>query len=178
MLLMLILVTILILAAINDIRFQKIPNRLTFMAILSGVVFHGATGGLSGLLLSVEGLFMGLAILIFFYLMGGMGAGDVKLMGAVGALLGPKGVFFAFLATALVGGIYAIVLLASRRQLGATLKRYWLVLKTILLTRKVFYIPPSEAERKPRLRYGVAIALGTMLSVVMKNQIYAIFHFN
>ena len=97
---------------------------------------------------------LGIALLILFHLLGGMGGGDVKLMGAVGAFLGPKGVLIAFLATALIGGIYALILLSFHGQLGKTLERYWLILKTYFLTRKVFYVPPSEGEKKPRLRYG------------------------
>jgi prepilin peptidase CpaA len=178
MVLIVILLIILIPAAISDILFHRIPNRLTFAAILGGIVFHAASGGLKGVLLSLEGLFLGLAVLILFYILGGMGGGDVKLMGAVGAILGPKGVFAAFLASALVGGVYAGILLASRRQLGGALKRHWLILKTVLLSRKVFYLPPSEGEKGVRLTYGVAIALGTILSVAMKNQIYALFYLN
>jgi prepilin peptidase CpaA len=136
------------------------------------------TLGLNGFFLSIAGLFLGVAVLIIFHFLGGMGGGDVKLMGAVGAFLGPKGVFIAFLATALVGGMYALILFAFHGQLSKTLNRYWLILKTGLLTGKVFYVPPSEGEKKPRLRYGVAIALGTVLSVAMKNSIYELLHLN
>ncbi len=79
-------------------------------------------------------------------------------MGAVGALLGPKGVFMAFLATAIVGGIYAIGLLAFYGYLNEAVKRYWAILKTYLLTKKFIHVPPSKREEKPKLCYGVAIA--------------------
>lgn len=173
-----ILSTVLLLAVINDLRFQRIPNWLTFAAIFSGIALNSVTNGFSGFLLSLIGAILGIALLILFYLLGGMGGGDVKLMGAVGAFLGPKGVVIAFLATALTGGIYALILLSFHGQLGKTLMRYWLILKTGLLTGKVFYVPPSEGEKKPRLRYGVAIALGTVLSVAMKNSIYELLHLN
>lgn len=175
---MFILSAVLILALITDLRSQRIPNWLTFGAVFSGIAFNSLTHGLNGLLLSLAGLFLGVAILILFHLRGGMGGGDVKLMGAVGSLLGPKGVFAAFLATALIGGMYALMLLAIHGQLRKTLNRYWLILKTGLLTGKVFYVPPSEGEKKPRLRYGVAIALGTVLSLAMKNSIYELLHLN
>jgi prepilin peptidase CpaA len=108
---------------------------------------------------------VGIAILLPFYLLGGMGAGDAKLLGAVGGLLGPKGVFLAFLFTALVGGIYALVLLAYHGFLKKAFLRYGIMLKTFFLTGNFIYIPPPERERKPKLWYGLAIALGTFLSV-------------
>ena len=76
-----------------------------------------------------------MALLIVFYLMGMMGAGDVKLMGAVGSILGPAGVFKAFLFTAIVGGIYAVIVLAYHGQLAGFMKRIALSLKLSLLTR-------------------------------------------
>jgi prepilin peptidase CpaA len=175
---MFILYVVLSLAVITDLRFQKIPNWLTFAAAIGGIAFNSAANGLHGFLLSIAGLVLGIAILVLFYFRGGMGGGDVKLMGAIGALLGPKGVFVAFLATALIGGMYAVMLLAFHAQLRKTLNTYWLILKTYLLTGKVFYVPPSSSEKEPRLRYGVAIALGTVLSVAMKNPIYELLHLN
>ena len=68
--------------------------------------------------------------------MGMMGAGDVKLMGAVGSILGPSGVFQAFLFTAIIGGVYAIIVMAAKGQLMHFLKRIVLSLKLSLLTRK------------------------------------------
>ena len=94
-----------------------------------------------------------------------MGAGDVKLMGAVGGLLGPKGVFVAFIFTAIIGGIYALVILTLHGLLKETFKRYWMILKTFIFTQKFIYTLPSERGKKPRLYYGVAIALGTIISI-------------
>jgi prepilin peptidase CpaA len=175
---MFILYAVLFFAAITDLRFQKIPNWLTLSAILSGISINAVTNGFNGFLLSTTGVLLGVALLILFYFLGGMGGGDVKLMGAVGAFLGPKGVVIAFVATALVGGAYAFILLASHGQLSKSLKRYSLILKIYFLTRKVLYVSPSEAEKKPRLRYGIAIALGTIISVVMKESLYRIMHLN
>jgi prepilin peptidase CpaA len=101
----LLLTIILIIASITDLRSQRISNRLTYSTMIFGLAFYSLTSGFSGFLYSIGGLFLGLALLIVFYLVGGMGAGDVKLMAAVGSLLGPQGVFHAFLGTALIGGI-------------------------------------------------------------------------
>ena len=173
-----ILIVVLIIAAISDIRFQKIPNWLTFPAMLAAVVINTSSMGLQGFLFSFGGILVGIAAMIIPYLMGGMGAGDAKLMGAVGGMLGPKGVFIAFLLTALIGGLYALGILAYCGGLGETVLRYWQMLKMFFLTGKVSYVPPPAQDAKPRLRYGVAIAMGTIMTVVMKNPIYEILHLN
>lgn len=174
----LILMIVLIIAVVSDIRYQKIPNWLTFPAMLAAVVINSSSMGLQGLLFSFGGILVGIAAMIIPYLMGGMGAGDAKLMGAVGGMLGPKGVFIAFLLTALIGGIYALGILAYYGGVRETLLRYWRMLKMFFLTGKVNYVPPASRDAKPRLRYGVAIALGTMISIFMKNSIYEILNFN
>ena len=87
--------------------------------------------------------------------MGMMGAGDVKLMGAVGSILGPAGVFNAFLFTAIVGGIYALIVLAYHGQLVGFIKRFALSLKLSLLTRG-----PTLCQMKIKnLRFSVMASL-------------------
>lgn len=162
----LLLIILLVTATIYDIKFHKIPNWLTFPSMGAGIVLNTGLKGLDGLLSSIGGLVIGMAILMSLYLLGGTGAGDVKLMGAVGSFLGPKGIFIAFLATAIVGGIYAIILLAFYGYLKDALIRYWAMLKTFILTRTFIYTPSSVKGEKPRLRYGVAIAIGTLIYIV------------
>jgi prepilin peptidase CpaA len=162
---LIILIIVLTISAISDITFQKIPNWLTIPTMTLGVVYYTWMNGTEGFLYSVEGIGVGVVVLILPYILGGMGAGDIKLMGAVGSLLGPKGVFTAFLFTAIIGGIYALLVLVLSRNLRNTVKRYGTMLKTFVLTQTMIYIPPSREEMKPRLCYGVAIALGTILSV-------------
>jgi len=172
------LIIILGIAVATDIRYQKIPNWLTFPVMLAGVILNSVSMGLQGFLFSIGGILVGIMAMIFPYLMGGMGAGDAKLMGAVGGLLGPKEVCIAFLLTALIGGIYALGMLAYYGGVRETVVRYWQMLKIFFMAGKVNYIPPSANETRPRLRYGVAIALGTLITVIMKDPIYEILHLN
>jgi prepilin peptidase CpaA len=159
---------VLIIASITDLRSHRISNRLTYSTMIFGIVYYTLTSGMAGFLQSLGGLFLGLAVLIVFYLLGVMGAGDVKLMAAVGSLLGPQGVFEAFLGTALAGGIYAFLVLAAKGYLRDTLKRFGLMIKTFFLTKKFIYIPPQQQENPPLLCYGVAISLGTMASLAFR----------
>jgi len=159
------LTIVLLIAAVFDLRFQKIPNWLTFSTLVGAIVYHSSIKGTEGLLFSLAGVGLGIAIPIVPYLLGGMGAGDAKLMGAVGGVLGWKGVCLAFLFTGVVGGIYALVLLASHGWLKETGKRYGTMLKTFFLTQQFIYLPAPKKEGTPRLCYGLAIALGTLISV-------------
>jgi prepilin peptidase CpaA len=159
---------ILLTAALYDVRFRRIPNWLTYPGIIIGIICHTAMKGMEGLAFSLEGLGVGFGIMVIIYLMGGTGAGDVKLMAAIGGFLGPKGTFVAFLFTSIVGGIYAIMLLFLSGYLKETINRHWSIFKTFILTKKFIYLPPSENEKKPKLCYAIAIALGTLFSVVGK----------
>jgi len=159
---------VLIIASVTDLRSQRISNRLTYSTMIFALFYYSLTSGLAGFLQSICGLSLGLVLLIGLYLLGGMGAGDVKLMAAVGALLGPHGVFDAFLGTALAGGIYALIILALKGYLLDTLKRFGLMLKTFFTTKKFIYIPPPREGKTPLLCYGVAISLGTMASVAYR----------
>lgn len=157
---LIILAPILVIAAATDIRSRRIPNWLTFPAIIAGILYHFFTAGIQGGLLSMAGVLMGMAFFLPFYIKGGTGAGDVKLMGAVGAFLGPRGVFYAFLFTSMAGGVYACLLLMRHGLFKQTFRRYRDMLGTVLLLHKMIYLPPDTAM--PVLRFGIAIAVGTI----------------
>lgn len=159
---------VLIVAAVSDLRYRRIPNLLTYPMMAGGVIYHSCTNGAQGFLFGAGGLFLGIILLIVFYVTGGMGAGDVKLLGAVGSMLGPSGVFEAFVYSAAIGGVYALVLIVWDGRLLATVKRYWTMLKTFFHTGRLFYVPPAESERSRNLCYGVAIAIGTILYLIIQ----------
>ena len=162
--LMLLLLSILSISAIIDFRTQKIPNLITFPAVIIALLYHFFTNGIDGLIFSVLGITTGIGLLIIPYILGGMGAGDAKLMGAVGAILGTKSVFTAFLLSAFVGGIYALItILLNRKQFKGFIKNQLITLKLFVLTRKYIPDPVEENNKKPKLCYGVAIALGTFI---------------
>jgi prepilin peptidase CpaA len=160
---------ILIVAAIIDLYLRKIPNLLTYPTIIIAFIYNCIYNGFNGLLFSVTGLFVGLIALGIFYLFGGMGAGDVKLMGAVGAVLGPKNVLNVFLFTGIIGGIYSIMIIFLRFQASKKLlKRIITTLKTLSFTGNFIPIPAGEDEKPPKLCYGIAIALGALITIWLK----------
>lgn len=159
------LFVVLLIAVLTDLSQRRIPNLLTIPAIIFGLMVHTYYDGLVGLLFGAGGLALGLGFLLVFYLRGMMGAGDVKLMGAVGSFLGPMGVFQAFLFTALAGGLYAVVVLALKGQLIHFVKRLWQSLYLSLTQRKPVLLPNEGAKELPVLCYGLAIAVGTTVSM-------------
>ena len=171
-LLVVLLVMILIAASFIDIRSHRIPNWLTYPAVMFGIGAHTLLQGLDGLFFSGSGMLLGFGLLIVFYLVGGMGAGDVKLMAAVGAFLGPKGVFAAFIFTALAGGIYAVALLIRGGRLGATLARLGTPFALYLGSLTSAGSIDETTRAAPKLCYGVAITIGTILSIALKGHIY------
>ncbi len=108
---------VVLVAAATDIWRRKIYNWLTFPAILLALTYHALTGGFAGLLHSLLGFLAGLGLMLIPHLLGKMGAGDVKLMAAVGAALGPAHVFWAVILASLAGGIYALAVLIIRSGL-------------------------------------------------------------
>ncbi len=162
--LILLLLSILCISAIVDLRTQKIPNLITLPAVIIAFAYHFFTQGVDGLIFSTIGLATGIGLLIIPYILGASGAGDAKLMGAVGAILGSKSVFVAFLLTALVGGVYAIIIvLLHRKKFKGFFKKQLITLKLFILTREFIPDPVEENSKKPKLCYGVAIALGTFI---------------
>jgi prepilin peptidase CpaA len=173
-----ILLTLLLLALYFDLTQKKIPNFLTFPVILWGLVSNTITGGGGGFLFSFYGLLLGTALFFIPFVMGGMGGGDVKLLGAIGAMKGAQFVLQAALFTVLCGGVLAIGYLLVHRQLGSTLKKIFGVIAVPLFNalyyrygypffnRLSFYFSSFKEEdpgKKVYLPYGVAIVLGTLI---------------
>lgn len=163
-----VLVAALLIATITDVRSQRIPNWLTFPLILTGIAAHAVNNGLDGFLFGIYGFGLGLGVMLIPFLFGLMGAGDVKLMAGVGAWLGINTAFMAFLITCLAGGVYAlVVMLRNLEILRAVMSNIKFHLFMSFVTKKFEYSPVESARTLPRLCYGVAIAFGTVASMVL-----------
>lgn len=98
-------------AAVTDLWKFKVHNLLTIPLLLSGLAYHGIWEGWEGFVVSVLGGLSGFSLLLAFYMLGGMGAGDVKLMAALGAWLGPLLIVCLFVVSGLAAGVYALALI-------------------------------------------------------------------
>ncbi|HUE89115.1 MAG TPA: prepilin peptidase [Vicinamibacterales bacterium] len=146
--------------AFIDLRTRRVPNALTMTLAAIGIAC--AAGGLSGLTVvaSVLGLALGLGLMLPGYMFGATGAGDVKLLAAAGALLGPAHIGLAFLYTALAGGILALLVARSRRRLALTLEGTG----RLIATRAANAAAIEHPAANNRFAYAPAIAVGCVLA--------------
>ncbi len=152
-----------VIMALGDVRTRRIPNYLTLSGALAGLLFQTMVSGWPGLLQGLGGLALGFGLMLPLYIFGGMGAGDVKALAALGAWLTPWTSLSLFFYMAVAGGIIGLGVLLWQGTLWQFLRRGWVLLTNKVLTsgRGRF----SQAESSPpvasaSMPYGVAIALG------------------
>jgi prepilin peptidase CpaA len=151
-------------AAVYDLRFRRIPNWLNLSGIILGFGFNALLFQLSGTAKAGEGMLLAFAIYLPLYLLRGMGAGDVKLMAAVGALVGPGNWVEIFIATALLGGATAGLFALAKGRLQDTLCNLHFLVKDLACLRAPYRTNPQLDFRRPgslTLPHGVSIALGS-----------------
>ena len=156
---------VLIVAAVIDGVELRVPNWLTFPLVFSGWIYSTTAYGWDGFSMSLWGTAIGLLCLLPAYAIGGMGAGDVKLMAGVGAWVYSTHTFFAFCASAVVGAVLAVLMVLSARAWKKHQTQFWLILCEILTIRKPTELSEIAAERKSRmmlLPYGIPICIGTI----------------
>jgi prepilin peptidase CpaA len=156
---------ILIEAALIDGWKLKVPNWLTFHMVLGGLGFAAYTGGSAGFFWALSGAVIGLALLMPLHMIGGMGAGDVKLMAGIGAWMGPSLTVGAFIASALVGGVMAVAMVLWSGQWIKHWVQFHAIGHEILTVRNPAKLATTAAARKPTmmlLPYGIPIAVGSI----------------
>jgi prepilin peptidase CpaA len=166
-----VLLALLLCAAIYDVRYRRIPNWLTVSGVVIGLAINWILGPPdAGILFSLAGLGIAFGLYLVLYVLHAMGAGDVKLMAAVGALLGPSRWFGLFLVTAIIGGIMAMILILARRR---TMKTFWnigFILSEMRSGRRGFVNNPDLDVQNPKsvgLPHGAVIAIGAIFYLAL-----------
>jgi prepilin peptidase CpaA len=149
-----------LLICIVDTVYSRIPNLASLLFLLTGLGHHLYSAGASGLLFSVLGILTGFSLLFLPYLMGGMGAGDVKALAALGALLGPGAIFQVFLYTGLIGGVLALFHYALSHNLKEKCLEWIQAIKVFAYTRSFNSLKPAGRSEQLRFPYAAAIAFG------------------
>jgi prepilin peptidase CpaA len=162
----LVLLALVLCAAFYDVRSRKIPNWLTLLGVLVGLGLNTFMfQGWAGLRLSLMGLGIAFGISFVLYALHAMGAGDVKLMAAVGSMVGWEDWFGIFVITAIVGGVAALLLVLFRGRLKTTLFNVGFILSEMKSGRPA-YVGKEELDvRSPKalgLPHGAVIAVGTI----------------
>src|SRR3982751_114936 len=157
-----VLVLLVTLASLFDLRLGKIPNALTYPACIFGLGLAITTWSWNALSSSFLGLVIGFVPFFGLYLIGGLGGGDVKLMAAVGALMGYPFTLNALITSILVGGLIALLLVIWEGKL-------WQAVRFLAATIGRVFIPGLHREplaARQNVPFGVAICLGSFLTLI------------
>ena len=150
-------------AAAIDLRIRRVPNVLTASIALVGLGLAAVGLGRVGIWPALAGCLVGLALMLPGYLIGAMGGGDVKLLAAVGTLLGPGATLRAFVASAIAGGLIAIFVAWRRGRFAATVAG-----AAVLATSVGSRIDEiSDTRRDNRFAYAPAIAVGVIVAALV-----------
>jgi prepilin peptidase CpaA len=174
---------VLIVAAVIDGWKLKVPNWITFPLIISGWIYSAVAAGAhelawyEGLGWSLFGTFVGLGLLLPAYAIGGMGAGDVKLLAGVGAWVHGRHTFYAFCISAVVGAVIAVGMMIYRRALKKHLSQIWMIVGEITTIQSPTELATIAAERKSSmllLPYGIPIAIGTIAYFMWMGMLFSV----
>jgi prepilin peptidase CpaA len=158
----------LVVAAVIDGLQLKVPNWITFPMIISGWIYSATLSpfaGWEGLIYSLIGTAVGLALLLPAYAIGGMGAGDVKLLAGVGAWVWGTVTLYAFAVSAVVGGVIALLMVLARKSWHKHHNQFWMIWNEVLTVKNPEQLSAIAAQRKPSmllLPYGIPIAIGSI----------------
>ena len=153
-------------ACVWDLRTRRIPNVLTLSAAVVAIVFHAASAGWSGVGFSLSGWLIGMLVFFPFFAVRGMGAGDVKLLGAFGAWLGPRDVFYVAAAAAIVGALGAIALIVARHRTQKTFTHMSAMLSSWTIDG-IGAVPGLTLAEPSRLAmcYSLPITAGALVTI-------------
>jgi prepilin peptidase CpaA len=153
-------------AAAWDVATRRIPNMLTFGAAIAALVVHAYVAGWPGAALALAGWAAGIALFFPVFALGGMGAGDVKLLGALGAWLGPVAVVWVALYSGIAGAVIGLVVAGFSGYLVKAFTNVW----SLLMYWRIFGLRPApeltlSTHQGPRLAYAVPVFAGLMVTL-------------
>lgn len=160
------LVPLAIVITYYDVRFRRIPNPFVLATLLSGVAINLVSAGTHGIYLSVAGCALAFILMFMLHIFGAMGAGDVKLFAAIGAVIGVQLVLPTFVVVVLTGGLLAVISMIRSGVVVTTMHRVLQILVGLLPGWEMprFAVP---TDRRLTIPYGVAITLGSIISTAI-----------
>ena len=155
-----------VIAVISDLATRRIPNVLTFGAALAAFAVHGYAAGWTGAGVSLAGWLVGGAFFFPVFALGGLGAGDVKLLGALGACLGPAAAAWVALYSGIAGGVMALLVAGFSGYLTKAFTNIW----CLLMYWRVAGVRPApeltlSSQQGPRLAYAVPVLAGLVMTI-------------
>jgi len=161
----LILVPVALAVVYFDVRYRRIPNTLVLSTLVAGLAVNIIFGGLGGLIGSTKGFAFAFIPMLVIHMLGAMGAGDVKLFGAIGAVLGAKLILPTFIIVVMLGGVLAVYTMLRAGTVFSTMHGVLRIFVGLLPGWEMprFSMP---ADRRHTIPYGIAITLGSIISVI------------
>lgn len=163
------LIPLTVVISYHDVRYRRIPNAFVLATLLSGVAINVLANGLGGAYASLAGCLLAFALMLIFHIFGAMGAGDVKLFAAIGAVLGLNLVLPTFFVVVITGGLLAVI---SMVRAGTVRETMFRVLQIFIGLLPGWQMPrfAATADRRGTIPYGVAITLGSLISLTIFNR--------
>jgi prepilin peptidase CpaA len=156
------LIPLAIIIIYHDVRYRRIPNAYVLATLISGITINFAFGGFRGALSSLGGCALAFILIFILHVFGAMGAGDVKLFSAIGAVTGAQLVIPTFLVVVLTGGLLALISVIRAGVVRSTMVRVLQIFVGLLPGWEMprFSVP---ADRSHTVPYGVAITIGGLI---------------
>lgn len=154
-----------VIAGITDWRWRRIPNWLTVPAAVLGLAVNSAVFGWVGVKSSFAGLGLGLLLLFPFVLVRALGAGDWKLAGALGALLGVHNLLLVLFAAVMIAGVMALAFVIYKRRFGQTLRNMGRLLFALVTGHPGVPAVSLDNPESLKVPFGVAVAIAAILFV-------------
>lgn len=165
----------LIVAAWIDGKELRVPNWMTYPMVFTGLIFNACINGWAGLGDALVGMVVGLLCLLPLYAVGGMGAGDVKLMAGIGAWLGAAITFYAFCVSTVVGAVMAIIMVLYKRSFQKHYANFVMIFMEWMQIKDPRELSRIAAERKPTmflLPYGIPICIGSIAYFLYEGMVF------
>ena len=159
---------LLLLALASDLINYKIKNSITYSFMLAGLIANFVMEGSKGMIFSLQGIMLPAAALIILYIMRLIGAGDIKLLSAVGAVMGAGFVFYAMLYSFICGGVIASLVILIRRNGIERFKYLFSYIKSCIISMELLqYTDFKDMQSAGKFHFSIAIASGTVAAFII-----------
>jgi prepilin peptidase CpaA len=155
------------LALVSDLRTYKIKNFITYTFMLVGFTANSSLEGLKGMMFSLQGIILPAVCLVVLYMMRIIGAGDIKLLSAIGAVMGAGFVSYATLYSFLCGGFVALALILIRRNGIERLKHLFVYIKSCFISMELLEYANFEDKDGSKFHFSIAVASGTITAIII-----------
>jgi prepilin peptidase CpaA len=159
---------LLILALVSDLTTYRIKNSITYSFMLVGLIANFVLKGPEGVLFSLQGIMLPVVGLILLYIMRTIGAGDIKLLSAVGAMMGASFILYATVYSFICGGVIASLLILIRRNGIERFKYLLSYMKSCLISMELLqYADFKDKQDNGKFHFSIAVASGTVAAFII-----------